>query len=674
MSQLFYSQVNTAVQQELIARGSVRTQTNSTSSLDFMLGKIANVQIEAYESQPTTDSKPIEGFGTLGGFTVTSGSYRSLGPNGFLNDQIRPSYRIPPVITDLSVSVNDQSKMYINKANITIKILDATTDLEAMEQIYCAPGRYIRLQIVYPDEAVLSGKTLADSTNTKLPSTDLLQQLFPGVSLKNLKKLNEYYFSGRISTFSFSYAEDGTIDLSVEAIGTTNTYLDVNATLADVTGSTATGVTPATQVENLYTLLLDEVKQQEAEFKKQNKSDFEYLTPGTTDQSIIVGIPYKYANASAPSSIRMISVGYFIDFINRKFMEKVGAKIVCTDAICKSNKFYTKLVSADPTNILLWSGTSNAKTDSYYFDASDDASQNSSIAQSEQVTPVDPVMKMFPNIKPAVTQGFLAADGNAYPARIYINIEIIRQITTEIEKEPTIKKLLNTLSEKIQKNTGNAINMVLVQHSIIEDALLYTDANFVDLTTSVQEFTLPAWPGLTGRSVVRNFSLSTNVPNSVKNMIFGITSAETGTQKQVAFSSYIYANAETKKQLEETWKTSYKTNIVSLAKAKNDVAYKLTAGPAAKTLQEALAKYVTYFTDDIKQSLNFTKAFFPMNLEFTIDGINGLKYGDILQFDGIPKRYKDAFVFMIVGITHTVSTSGDWTTQVTCNPRVRSQS
>jgi hypothetical protein len=674
MSQLFYSQVNTAVQQELIARGSVRTQTNSTDALDFMLGKIANVQLEAYESQPTTDSKPIEGFGTLGGFTVTSGSYRSLGPNGFLNDQIRPSYRIPPVITDLSVSVNDQSKMYINKANITIKILDATTDLEAIEQIYCAPGRYIRLQIVHPDEAVLSGKTLADSTNTKFPSTDLLQQLFPGVSLKNLKKLNEYYFSGRISTFSFSYAEDGTIDLSVEAIGTTNTYLDVNATLADVTGSTATGVTPATQVENLYTLLLDEVKQQEVEFKKQNKSDFEYLTPGTTDQSIIVGIPYKYANASAPSSIRMISVGYFIDFINRKFMEKVGAKIVCTDAICKSNKFYTKLVSADPTNILLWSGTSNAKTDSYYFDASDDASQNSSIAQSEQVTPVDPVMKMFPNIKPAVTQGFLAADGNAYPARIYINIEIIRQITTEIEKEPTIKKLLNTLSEKIQKNTGNAINMVLVQDPLIEDALLYTDANFVDSSASVQEFSLPAWPGLTGRSVVRNFSLSTNVPNSVKNMIFGITSAETGTQKQVAFSSYIYANAETKKKLEETWKTSYKTNIVSLAKAKNDVAYKLTDGPAAKTLQEALAKYVTYFTDDIKQSLNFTKAFFPMNLEFTIDGINGLKYGDILQFDGIPKRYKDAFVFMIVGITHTVSTSGDWTTQVTCNPRVRSQS
>ena len=81
--------------------------------------------------------------------------------------------------------------------------------------------------------------------------------------------------------------------------------------------------------------------------------------------------------------------------------------------------------------------------------------------------------------------------------------------------------------------------------------------------------------------------------------------------------------------------------------------------------------YVTYFTDDITKSINYTKAFFPMNLEFTIDGINGLKYGDILQFDGIPRRYTDSYVFMIVGITHTVTETGDWTTVVTCNPRVR---
>ena len=670
MSQLFYSQVNTVVQQELIARGVVRTRDNSTAALDFMLGKIANVQLEAYESKPTTESKPLPGFGILGGSTVLNGSYRPTNPDGYLNDKVRPSFRIPPIITDVSVSVNDQSKMMINKANITIKILDATTDLEEMERIYCRPGRYIRLQIAYPDFAVLSGKTLADSTNTKLPNTDVLTQLFPGVSLENLKKLNEYYFAGRISTFSFSYAEDGSIDLTIEAIGTTNTYLDVTASLLAATGKTETGVAPSNQVENLYTVLLNEVQEQESKFKKQNKSEFEYVNENSTDQSIIVGVPYKYNNANAPSSIRMVSIGYFIDFINRKFMDKIGAKIVCNDVVCKSNNFYNKLVSADPNNVLLWSGTSNTKTDSYYFDASDNSEKNSSIAKTAGVTVIDPALKFFPNVK-AVTQGFLAADGNAYPSRIYVNIEVIRTIVTKIEKDPTIKNLLNNLSAIIQEDTGNAIKMVLVQDPLIEDALLYVDSNYIDLTTVVQPFSLPAFPGLTGRSAIKSFSLSTNVPTSVKTMIFGINSLETGTQKQAAFSSYIYADEATRKELENKWRETYGITKLDLAIAKNDIALKPLESPAIERLKDALAMYVTYFTDDIKQSLNYTKAYFPMNLEFTIDGINGLKFGDVLQFDGIPKRYVDAFVFMIVGITHSVSTDGQWTTSVTCNPRVR---
>ena len=121
-------------------------------------------------------------------------------------------------------------------------------------------------------------------------------------------------------------------------------------------------------------------------------------------------------------------------------------------------------------------------------------------------------------------------------------------------------------------------------------------------------------------------------------------------------------------------KETYGTSKLDLAITKNDIALKPVDQPVIEKLRDALAMYVTYFTDDIKKSLNYTKAYFPMNLEFTIDGINGLKYGDVLQFDGIPRRYVDAFVFMIVGITHTVDASGQWTTSITCNPRVRSES
>jgi hypothetical protein len=37
-------------------------------------------------------------------------------------------------------------------------------------------------------------------------------------------------------------------------------------------------------------------------------------------------------------------------------------------------------------------------------------------------------------------------------------------------------------------------------------------------------------------------------------MIFGIDSFKTGTQRQVAYNPYIYADAETKKELAAAWK------------------------------------------------------------------------------------------------------------------------
>jgi phage protein D len=69
--------------------------------------------------------------------------------------------------------------------------------------------------------------------------------------------------------------------------------------------------------------------------------------------------------------------------------------------------------------------------------------------------------------------------------------------------------------------------------------------------------------------------------------------------------------------------------------------------------------------------MNSTKAIFPMDLEFTIDGINGFKFGDVLQFDGLPKRYTDSYVFTVISVTHEVNTNGEWTTTLKCNPRVR---
>ena len=80
----------------------------------------------------------------------------------------------------------------------------------------------------------------------------------------------------------------------------------------------------------------------------------------------------------------------------------------------------------------------------------------------------------------------------------------------------------------------------------------------------------------------------------------------------------------------------------------------------------ALQKYIQYPSPDIQLSSEIAAPTIPFEVEFTIDGINGFRYGDVLTFDGLPDRYKKNAVFCVISVTHTVGTDGQWTTTVRC--------
>ena len=67
MSNIFYTQVDKHLQEELNARGRSGFSDRSTNSLNFMLGKIANVQLTAYEGNDSK-SKVVREYGVLGVF------------------------------------------------------------------------------------------------------------------------------------------------------------------------------------------------------------------------------------------------------------------------------------------------------------------------------------------------------------------------------------------------------------------------------------------------------------------------------------------------------------------------------------------------------------------------------------------------------------------------------
>ena len=368
----------------------------------------------------------------------------------------------------------------------------------------------------------------------------------------------------------------------------------------------------------------------------------------------------------------MISLGYLIQHINTKITAAIGARIHCDDVVCKSN-YYERLVSANPCKILLWRGKTDLLHDTYKFDIPEkDRGPNS--------VPTGVSLQMFPNIKKSdiKTAGFsVVAENSSYslPSRIYIDLELIRTLIEKIEtkNDPSINNFLTELSREIAENTGNAIILALIQHPTIFDALIYYDTNYVNVAGApTLEFTLPVFATKTGASVVREFSLTSKVPNNVKTMVYGIDSNKTGTQRVTTYNPYIYADAETRKQLADDWKTEHKQAIRKLAEAKEKIAKKPEKDEQIiKELKQILEKYVTYFTDDIEKSIGNNKSIFPMELEFTIDGINGFKFGDVLNFNGLPKRYTDSFVFTVLGIEHTVSNEGEWTTRIKCNPRIR---
>ncbi len=159
MSDIFYSQVNNHLAKELYARANAGYGSRSTKDLNYMLGKIANVSLVAFESG--FDGEILE---TIGHKNTQQGKYLPSGPEGFLNTST--SNRIGPVITGVTVKLADNAQFAINTATVTIVVPDLD-DLDRIEEVFFKPGRMMRLLVEHPEDVILG-------ENQKLNESELL--------------------------------------------------------------------------------------------------------------------------------------------------------------------------------------------------------------------------------------------------------------------------------------------------------------------------------------------------------------------------------------------------------------------------------------------------------------------------------------------------------------------
>lgn len=748
MSEIFYSQVDSALQEELNARGRAGKSDRSTEALNFMLGKIANVELVAYENESRTTA-----LNKLGGANVRSGEYLPTGTEtnpGFLDDRrvtieksswvtdtvtgeinvdtttdklVNSTKRIPPYITSADINIGDHSMGLLNKATININIPNPQRDLNFFESVWLRPGRHVTINIAHPESAVITQGSLSGS----LPSTEKIKKLNPNITdseIRNFKKMNQYEFYGLITNFSFVYNEDTSVSATINLTGTSNVYTDVSlfmspskrnrneieidiktSSLFDTTTETINGEefvfnftppapVPPAENENaeitrtplpLFDDLESEVKKEinlvrandtliPATFSNQiavKKSDSDY-------NWLIDGKPYMSGSVESET---YITLSWLVDYMNRVIIDKRKKastpesgtdtftdliKIICTEQedLCTSN-YYSEITSANPSTIFLFSENKKLNT---YGD-----------------------LVWYDEIKNAPT--FQVGD-NAYPSRIFINLQYIFDIIQSLSADPktfNVNSFFKEISYGISVNTGHAINLSLITHPVIDNVLLFYDSNRVKIKQNAQvtEYPIPMFANDPNGTIVRKFTFNAKIPDSVKNLSYVLNQdPEEISELDVApYMNFMYNSANVVRttdnrgnvieqqnpqaralldKLKQQYREKYTTFLNDLNKSKIEFGKNPTSTQRIAELRQSLTKYIQYPTPILTETNQLTAPMYPFDVELTIDGINGFRYGDVLQFPGLPERYRRNSVFSIISITHTISNSGEWTTKLKC--------
>jgi hypothetical protein len=368
---------------------------------------------------------------------------------------------------------------------------------------------------------------------------------------------------------------------------------------------------------------------------------------------------------------RYITLGYLIDFINEHVLRETiagkitgkivnNAQIICSDKFCYS-VYYPELCSTDPQNILLLpADNKRGTTEAYGTDATQKIFFKDTLS-------VDNTWEGF-------TGNLKEKTDRAYPSRILINLDLINDILDSLSAgDPTAFKVsdfLSAISLQISNATSKAISLKLITHPEDQTVLAFYDENFIGTPEDkrgVEPYTIPM---TTTGTIVHDFQLKASLPDNVASLSYVLNQdpSRITTEDIGPYINYMYnSNDPTKvseaKQLHVNKHLEFK-NALTLAKSK------FAATMTDKNLQTALdlaqKNYLSRPTTDLQKDIQSIAPIIPFDITFTIDGIQGFRYGDVLTFDVLPDKYKINTVFSIVGVNHQVSQDSTWTTEIRC--------
>ena len=567
--------------------------------------------------------------------------------------------------------------------------VDATLSLTGTSNVYTDVSMFMN-----PDD---SDKSEKDKEKTKKNTNPGAEQIDPDINTERKKKILDGIPSG---SFLAGLRGEQLISSS-RAAGATDDQIKELQQI--VTGSSSSQFYDALYTEVTEYQVQSELSQENVDglFGLSKMVDLAKTPDTISDQFLLYG--YSTINQLQPPDgpgpefvnltlgdefHRYITLGYLIQFINDRVLSKIrttvpNARILCNDARCFSN-YYENLVSANPEEILFLNDIEAGGSDSgnemnvygsnIYFDFS--------AMIDGQIWP-----GVYGKIEETDANGNKnQSDENIiFVSRILINLEKIRSIILGDDGKSGISKggrssftvntFLSVVSATISAASGMAINLNLVTDpSTSTETLIYTDSKYVKSkapsdSQTVEPYIVPLFATSGKGALTRAFTLSATIPQSVKNLSYVLNNGEDVSEEDIApYVNFMYKDKdpESINKAYDSYKQSHKKKLANLKLARSEYGKFEGEPEKQQALYKALVQHIKYPKDDIRISNLLATPMFPFTADFTVDGINGFRYGDVLQFDALPSRYKTNAVFSVINVTHNVTTDGEWTTNVKC--------
>jgi len=264
-------------------------------------------------------------------------------------------------------------------------------------------------------------------------------------------------------------------------------------------------------------------------------------------------------------------------------------------------------------------------------------------------------------------------------SKILLNINWIKFLYNNLGSETqdrqksadqSIAKFLSKIFNAILDNSGNRFKLSLTSDPNNDKRFVISDINYVD--KKVTPYIVTA---VNNQSICRNISLVSRVPTSMNAVAFIAGRSSSTTQSSVAGevlnnlpSSPINRNSIS--ELRKTLDVCIKDLQVTPASDASVNDKIMTASDKVRRLQLAL-KSVFEETTSSPGFLNLQLGIaptnsipFPIDFSATLDGIEGLKFGNTITTNYLPAVYKNTRVaFTITKIEHLIQ-NNDWITTV----------